>query len=288
MDSYGGLPAQLVHLQNPFLHPALEARLPFGSAGAFRPVVTSAASSTSTSSSGGGGDERMSVKGLPSAFSTPNLSNRRKLESEIEQHHQQSNRSRGSGGGGGGGGSQQDDRNSFVAPSAISVGVINLDKSSTSANSVNYMNGGQSKHRSCSPASNHPVNCSPSSSSGREKQQQQEDRDDYHGGTDDRDGNGTPNSDMTDRSTPEDTHLSKRKAEIYAPLISFAFLGMREKVSLTVCLCAQYIHIYRHSQKFPRVSFISLRIGLPLTSPPDDSVNLLSLSHVNVLSFLCY
>lgn len=194
MDSYGGLPAQLVHLQNPFLHPALEARLPFGSAGAFRPVVTSSASSTSSSSV----DERMSVKNLSSAFTAPNLSNRRKLDSIVEsviEQHQHSNRSRGV---------SQQDGNSFVTPSVSSGGVMNLDKSST--NSSSYMNGGQSRHRSCSPAN--PVNCSPS---GREKQEERErDRlDEYPG--DDRDGNGTPNSDMTDRSTPEDAHMSKRK-----------------------------------------------------------------------------
>jgi hypothetical protein len=248
MDSYGGLPAQLVHLQNPFLHPALEARLPFGSAGAFRPVVTSAASSTSTSSSSG--EERMNVKGLPSAFTAPNLSNRRKLESVvesvIEQHQQQSNRSRGSGGGGVSN-QQQDERNSFVTPSASSVGVINLDKSSSSANTMSYMNGGQSKHRSCSPATNHPVNCSPSSREKQGQQQQQEsgDRDDYHREVDDRDGNGTPNSDMTDRSTPEDAHLSKRKTGIYAflSLSVFAFPFAFSIVCTSACLPYAVLHV---------------------------------------------
>jgi hypothetical protein len=212
LDSYGGLPAQLVHLQNPFLHPALEARLPFGTAGAFRPVVTSSSSSTSTPSSV---EERMSVKSLPSAFSTPSHSNRRKLESIVEgggMEHQQQRTHRGgnnegnSFGGGGGG------------------GAINLDKSSPSP----YMNGGQSRHRSCSP-----VNCSPSSRE-RGEQGERERSDDYPG--EERDANGTPNSDMTDRSTPDESHISKRKFislfHFYGSIIPQTFIKYRSRLEL--------------------------------------------------------
>ncbi|GLH08329.1 Uncharacterized protein GBIM_13585 [Gryllus bimaculatus] len=56
MDSYPSLPAHLLHhLQSPFLHPALDPRIPFGS-GAFRPLGTSSTSE---------------VKGFPSAFAPP-------------------------------------------------------------------------------------------------------------------------------------------------------------------------------------------------------------------------
>jgi len=94
MDSFGGLSAQLVHLQNPFLHPALEGRLPFGSSGAFRPIATSTAHSTPVSSSSAvsinlsadhGGHGHGSVKNLPSAFTAPGQSSRRqKMESVNE------------------------------------------------------------------------------------------------------------------------------------------------------------------------------------------------------------
>lgn len=212
MESYGGLPAQLVHLQNPFLHPALEARLPFGSTGAFRPVVTSSTSSTPTSTSSA--DERISVKGLSSAFTAANLvNNRRKLdsivESVIEQQHHQSGRSRGSGGEAQRGQSQQNEQNAYSQQaSASAAGVINLDKSS-SASAAGFMNGGQSRHRSSSPTSInvHVPNSSPS------VKQEERDRADECAG-DDRDGNGTPHSDVTERSTPEDAHPSKSKKQV--------------------------------------------------------------------------
>jgi len=208
MESYGGLPAQLVHLQNPFLHPALEARLPFGSTGAFRPVVTSSASSTPTSTSSA--EERINVKGLSSAFTAANLvNNRRKLdsivESVIEQQHHQSGRSRGSTAAPSQ--SQQNEQNAYSQASASGGGVINLDKSTSSATS-GFMNGGLSRHRSSSPAN---INVHvPSSSPSVKLEERERDRSDECAG-DDRDGNGTPNSDVTERSTPEDTHPSKRK-----------------------------------------------------------------------------
>lgn len=181
MDSYPGLPAGLVHLQNPFLHPALEARLPFGTgAGAFRPVVTSSSSSSST-----GGDDRI-IKNLPSAFSTPSLSNRRKLEAlaaaaaaEEQQHN--SRNSRPSAGG-----------------DNFAQGASGMEKSYLSnGNNNNH------RHRSCSP-----VNCSPNNAAGRaEKHEDRDGEGDYEG----RDNvNGTPNSDITDRSTPDEGHISSK------------------------------------------------------------------------------
>lgn len=124
------------------------------------------------------------VKNLPSAFSTPNLSNRRKLEGE---EHGSSSR-----GGRGGGGDP------FPTPGG-SGGPMNLEKSSSYINGSG--GGGQSRHRSCSP-----VNCSPNA-----RDKGQDDRGDDYPGDGERDINGTPNSDITDRSTPDDPHISKRK-----------------------------------------------------------------------------
>ncbi|CAG7710865.1 unnamed protein product [Allacma fusca] len=167
MESYGGLPAQLVHLQNPFLHPALDGRLPFGSAGAFRPVVTSSQSSVS--------DDR-SVKSLPSAF-TPPSSRRNKLDAMA-----------------GTDGSERSSNTS--APCSLQ------SSSSSSVNcqvglSVDKMFVNGQRHRSISPSN------SCTSKDERMAEEFSVDRDD----------NATPNSDLTDRSSPEDLHLvpSKRR-----------------------------------------------------------------------------
>lgn len=234
MESYGGLPAQLVHLQNPFLHPALEARLPFGSSGAFRPVVTSSTSSTPTSTSSA--DDRLTVKGLSSAFTAANLvNNRRKLDTladNIDQQHHGGGRSRGSGGSSAPSQSQQNDGGYSQQGSANGAGVINLDKSTSSGSSSSsgFMNGGQSRHRTSSPSSVHLPNNSPS------VKQEERDRGDDCGG-DERDGNGTPNSDVTERSTPEDTHPSKSKKKLLvhsSPIhssIKPAICGLRHSTS---------------------------------------------------------
>ena len=198
MESYGGLPAQLVHLQNPFLHPALDGRIPFGSAGAFRPVVTSSSSSSVVGGSVSGDDR---VKSLPSAFTPP--SSRRKLESvgvegggvyssssqappppqfssspSTSQQTQQSQ--------------QQQQQQSSSNSSQQHGTPMNLDKS--------YVNG--QRHRSISPTN--------SCTSKDERYSE-----DYNV---DRDDNATPNSDLTDRSSPEDSHLLPSKRTWCFPL----------------------------------------------------------------------
>lgn len=269
MDSYGGLPAQLVHLQNPFLHPALEARLPFGSTGAFRPVVTSSTSSTPTSSSSA--DERINaVKGLSSAFTAANLvNNRRKLdsivESVIEQQHHQSGRSRGSGAGAPSQ-SQQNEQNAYSQGSSASgVGVINLDKSASSG--ASFMNGGQSRHRSSSPASSN-VHVPTSSPSVKQEERDRDRADECTG--DERDGNGTPNSDVTERSTPEDAHPSKSKRNFFPSL----FLSLLSVVGAKEHLHCVGIKIdgrmwtdgiiifYTHSAPFDLSSFFVYQIAI--------------------------
>ncbi|XP_035701785.1 E3 ubiquitin-protein ligase RNF220 isoform X2 [Folsomia candida] len=241
MDSYPGLPAGLVHLQNPFLHPALEARLPFGTgAGAFRPVVTSSSSSSST-----GGDDRI-IKNLPSAFSTPSLSNRRKLEAlaaaaaaEEQQHN--SRNSRPSAGG-----------------DNFAQGASGMEKSYLSnGNNNNH------RHRSCSP-----VNCSPNNAAGRaEKHEDRDGEGDYEG----RDNvNGTPNSDITDRSTPDEGHISskrrRRHGEIPCPVCKLSLHPMDleshllNEVEQLICIS----QIRRQAQ-------LHLRSGEPLPCSSRDS-----------------